>query len=151
MTQPRHTALKLGFTLAASLFMLANSGSTAQAATWHKGMPKAFIGKWKHHENYQYQNGKKYEYAMLFQGLKNGFAAGGTYSDTYYNHVRYNRYLGHHTYKILYNQAIGGAHATAYLHWYSHNKVGIKYSTNTKYYTYNSRRPVLNYGYSWIG
>ncbi|KRL76965.1 hypothetical protein FC17_GL001419 [Secundilactobacillus paracollinoides DSM 15502 = JCM 11969] len=65
--------------------------------------------------------------------------------------MRYNHYLGGYTYKILYNDSITKKHQIAYLHWYSKNKVGIKYSIKGKYSTYNSRKAVYNYPYAWIG
>lgn len=125
--------------------------TTANAATTHKGMPKALLGKFKRHTKFQTIKGKTYEYARLYWGKKHGFASGSTYADTYYSHVRYYKSLGHKTYKLYYNEPITGKHQTIYVRRFNANKVGLKATVHGHYYTYNSRKPVLNYNYNWIG
>lgn len=139
-------SLSIGF-----LGTLPVSSIVAHASVLHKGMPTTFIGKWKRHIDYQTVQGKIYEEAHLFQGTKNGFAAGVTYNDPLYFHVRYNKFVGNHTYKIYLNAAYGGKHGIAFLHKYSKNKIGIKTSVHGMYAVFNSREPVKNYHYSWLG
>lgn len=129
--------------------------SVVQASTWHRGMPKALIGKWKHHTGYLTDTDKqgnkvKVETAYYFHGYKNSFITGGTYLDESGAKVRYNKNIGHHTYKIWYIELITKKNCIAYIHWYSKNKIGCKWSSNqNKYITYNSRAPIYNYPYKW--
>jgi len=140
------TALSIGL-----LGTLATSTITVHAAMLHKGLPQTFVGKWKRHIDYQTVQGKTYEQAHLYQGTKHGFALSTTYNDPLYFPVRYNQYLGNHTYKIHMTAAYGGQHGIIFFHKYSPNKIGFKLSAHGKYMSYNSRKPVENYPYSWLG
>ncbi|MDH5105980.1 hypothetical protein OQI89_08965 [Lentilactobacillus diolivorans] len=150
----RKTLIFLG-TSVAFLVGLGLQQATAQASIVHKGLPTAFIGRWKHHTGYSTgvtNSGKKYRFetADYFHGYKSYFVTGGTYLDSYPSKVRYNRYVGHHTYRIWYNESLTEKHKVGYLHWYSKDKIGVKWSgKQNKYFAYNSKAPIYNYHYKW--
>lgn len=112
------------------LIMLALSGlvggvgattTTANAATWHKGVPKALRGIWKHHDSgvgtVALHNGKDSIKLVGFDGPDR-------FSNLHYT------YLGHHQYKLIGHEVFYSPNRntrTGSLHfkWYSKHHIKI--------------------------
>lgn len=109
------TALAVGISLAGGSFAVTTN---ADAATWHKGMPKALQGTWKttknnaFHVSFKIKNGKNYSHAS------------GTDPD-FLNNTHY-RYLGHHNYKVIgYEPIYSKKNETKYFKWVSKHHIEV--------------------------
>ena len=88
--------------------------SAVQASTWHKGMPKALIGRWyvPHDKIFHTQmiNGRNYSHIYSNDP--------GILNNTKY------RYLGHHIYEINgYEPVYTHGRTNEWIKWFNHNKI----------------------------
>ncbi|MCH5462621.1 hypothetical protein HC026_09335 [Lactobacillus sp. LC28-10] len=114
------TTLAVGIGLAGGTGVSVN---TAQAASWHKGMPKALQGTWKTKYN------KAFRVSFKLKNGKNYTHSYGNDPD-FLNRTHY-RYLGHHDYKIVgYEPIYSKKNQTRYFKWVS--KHHIVFSTYLK-------------------
>lgn len=149
-------------TLLAGLVMGGGVVTTAQAATWHSGMPAEFEGQWKKHAGYTMDiqkavgmivnHQKPSEFADVFQAHEGYFLT--------INHQRpivkvnvpyaYKR-TGKNTYMLKYKKENSNKIKVGYLKRYTKDMIGFKPQGSTTYHIYNSRKPVVNIGNNWLG
>ena len=118
-------SILVSLALTASLFAgVGATSTTANAASWHKGMPKALQGTWKTKyskafgTSFKLKIGKNYAHA---QGL----------DPDYLNNTHY-RYLGHHEYKVNgYEPIYSKKTRTHYYKWISKHHIVVR---GTGYY-----------------
>lgn len=72
---------------------LVYTSSSANAATWHRGTPKALRGNWRDSTHKVWFHIRKSEIDMY-----NSYTPGGKFGQGY-NRLKY-KYVGHHTYKF---------------------------------------------------
>ncbi|MTV82556.1 hypothetical protein [Secundilactobacillus folii] len=93
------------------------TGTSAQAATWHQGMPKALRGVW-HTKKIKFFGGVRFTIRIG----KNYSHAAVTDPDVL-NHTRY-RYLGHHDYKVNgYEPIYSKKRTNRYFKWVSKHHI----------------------------
>lgn len=116
-------------TVLATLAFVPALESTTQAATWHKGVPRIFWGKWKSpapefHTSNIMIIGKTY--------VNNGVMEPQIYKQAKY------KYISKHVYKIYGENPVYGSRSSIYLKFYNHNKIGTNYShVHQKYNIYH--------------
>lgn len=113
---------KLLIVLGTSIALIFGIGwqqATAQASTWHWGMPKVLIGHWYvPHDN------------VFHTYMINGKTYSHTYSNDLgiLNHTKY-KYLGHHIYKVNgYEPVYTKGRLSTYFKWFSRNRIATSNS-----------------------